>query len=272
LALADVDGDGDLDLFVGGRVLPARYPEPADSLLLTNTGGRLVVAQRFEKLGLVSGAVFSDLDGDGKLDVATAGPNGVSVLVNAGGGSFGAAIERTTGLGPAAVAIGDVSGDGQADLVVTNNGSNTVSVLLNTGGGSFAAKQDYATGALPLGVAIGDVNGDGAPDLVVTNNGSHQDPGTTVSVLLGVGDGSFGDKTDFGTGPGPASVAIGDVNGDGLADWWWRTTGARPDPQNHRERGPRCRCCWVWATGASAGRRRWRRGESRIPWWWRWGT
>jgi hypothetical protein len=54
LAIADVDGDGALDLFIGGRVVPGRYPEPADSVLLRNEGGRLVIAQRFEQLGKVS--------------------------------------------------------------------------------------------------------------------------------------------------------------------------------------------------------------------------
>src|SRR5439155_6494210 len=72
LALADVDGDGDVDLFVGGRVLSGRYPAPADSLLLNNEGGRLMVGQRFEELGLVMGAMVSDLDGDGMPELILA--------------------------------------------------------------------------------------------------------------------------------------------------------------------------------------------------------
>jgi hypothetical protein len=62
-------------------------------------------------------------------------------------------------------------------------------------------------------VAIGDLNGDGKPDLAVTNYLS-----STVSVLLGNGNGTFGPKIVFGTGSGPHSVAIGDLNGDGKPD------------------------------------------------------
>lgn len=65
LAAADYDNDGDLDLFIGGRVIPGQYPAPATSLLLRREGPRLVIDQRFEEVGLVSGATFSDLDGDG---------------------------------------------------------------------------------------------------------------------------------------------------------------------------------------------------------------
>src|SRR5205085_1055944 len=65
MALADIDGDGDLDLFIGGRVIAGRYPEPASSILLVNNDGHFVKARAFEKVGLVSGAVFSDLDADG---------------------------------------------------------------------------------------------------------------------------------------------------------------------------------------------------------------
>ena len=69
LALADVEGDGDLDLFVGGRVVPGRYPEAASSQLFRFDGTQFQLdhanSKALENLGLVSGAVWSDLDGDG---------------------------------------------------------------------------------------------------------------------------------------------------------------------------------------------------------------
>jgi len=73
---ADVDRDGDLDLFVGGRLIPARYPEPADSYLLINDGkGRFSEADTdlFVQLGLVTDALFTDYDNDGWVDLLVAG-------------------------------------------------------------------------------------------------------------------------------------------------------------------------------------------------------
>jgi hypothetical protein len=141
LAAADVDGDGDLDIFLGGRVVPGRYPEPADSVLLRKDGARLVPAQRFEKLGLVSGAVFSDLDGDGAPDLVLAcdwGP--LRMFRNRGGrlepwdppvrppsgspapaaGPLSALTGWWTG-----VATGDLDGDGRPDVVAGNWGGNS---------------------------------------------------------------------------------------------------------------------------------------------------
>jgi len=64
-------------------------------------------------------------------------------------------------------------------------------VLLGSGDGTFGAKSDYGAGSFPYSLAIGDLNGDGKPDLAVANAGD-----TTVSVLLGNGDGAFRVKRD----------------------------------------------------------------------------
>ena len=129
LALADIDGDGDLDLFVGGRCAAGRYPEPVDSLLLRNEHGKFVVQQRFEKLGLISGAVFSDVNGDGKPDLVLASDWGpVRVFFN-DGGQFK---ESTRELGLDkyvgwwnGVTTADIDGDGRMDIIASNWGLNT---------------------------------------------------------------------------------------------------------------------------------------------------
>ena len=68
----------------------------------------------------------------------------------------------------------------------------------------------YPTGAFPWQVVVADLNGDAKSDLVVGTAGSR-----SVSVLLGVGDGTFGSATGFLVGSTPESVAVGDLNGDG---------------------------------------------------------
>ena len=162
---------------------------------------------------------IGDMNGDGKLDLATANAFDmtVSVLLNRGDGRLQVKLDYQTGDWPLSVAIGDLNSDGKLDLATANFNANTVSVLLNIGEAGFQPRRDYATGDIPdsapRSVALGDLNGDGMPDLVTANGGAD-----TVAVLLNRGDGSFRAKVDYRTGRDPASVAISDLNGDGKLD------------------------------------------------------
>jgi hypothetical protein len=84
---------------------------------------------------------------------------------------------------------------------------------------SFAAATVYTASEGAAAVAIGDLNGDGSPDVAVANSfdGEIEDVGS-VSVRLNRGDGSLRPRRDYGTGPGPVAVALGDLNGDGKPD------------------------------------------------------
>jgi len=84
--------------------------------------------------------------------------------------------------------------------------------------GSFASKVDFTTGSQPYSVAIGDLDGDGKPDLAVTNFNSAVSVFRNTSTSGSVTTGSFASKVDFATGNGSASVAIGDLDGDGKPD------------------------------------------------------
>lgn len=130
----DLDGDGDLDLFIGSRVIPGKYPLSPASRLLLNDGKKLIdmtdqLAPGLQKTGLVTGALWSDADGDGRLDLLITHEWGPVKLFHNEGGRL---IERTSEAGLAArtgwfngITGGDVDHDGDIDYVVTNVGLNT---------------------------------------------------------------------------------------------------------------------------------------------------
>jgi hypothetical protein len=164
---ADYDADGDLDLFVGARLRPGNYPLPASSALLRNDSrpgapaftdvtGRLAPA--LQDLGLVTAALWTDVDADGRVDLLIAGEwMPVTVLRNTASGFADAT--RQAGLGGTsgwwtALAAGDVDRDGDVDYVAGNHGRNTL----------FAASPEA-----PLLIHAGDFDDNGDLDPVLSH-------------------------------------------------------------------------------------------------------
>ncbi|RKY17683.1 MAG: RNA-binding protein, partial [Planctomycetota bacterium] len=131
IAAADIDGDGDLDLFVGSRSVPGRWPEGGHPRLLRNDGGTLVdaadeLAPGLSSHGRVTGAAFSDVDDDGDPDLLVAHEWGPIRLWRNQGGRLSDAgassgLARHTGWWNS-VALGDPDLDGDLDGVAGNLG------------------------------------------------------------------------------------------------------------------------------------------------------
>ncbi|MBW3631302.1 MAG: VCBS repeat-containing protein, partial [Gemmatimonadetes bacterium] len=135
VAAADFDGDGDVDLFVGGRVVPWRYGADPTSTLLRNDGrGRFSdvtdeVAPGLRRAGMVTDALWRDLTGDGRPELVVVGEwMPISVFRNTGRGRLQQldvpGLRRSNGWWNRIVP-GDFTGDGRVDFVVGNLGLNT---------------------------------------------------------------------------------------------------------------------------------------------------
>jgi hypothetical protein len=123
----------------------------------------------------------------------------------------------TTGTNPDYVATADLNGDGFQDVIVANFTDGTLSIFLGVGDGTFDLPKTVTVGAGPVWVATGNFHltsdTSNTVDILVAN----QNAGT-LSVLLGNGDGTFQTAQTIAAGNMPSSIAVADLNNDGLSD------------------------------------------------------
>jgi hypothetical protein len=120
--------------------------------------------------------------------------------------------------GPSGLAVGDLRGDGHLDIVTGNAAHNTVSVLLGNGDRTFQRPVNYATGGLGNEfVTLAQLRPGGPVDIISASN---DDYFGTLSVFLGVGDGTFRSAVQYHVAEQeiPFAVVAGDFGGDGIPD------------------------------------------------------
>ena len=131
---ADIDKDGRLELFIGGRVIPGKYPQSPRSYILKNSGPRFIdstedIAPELKQKGMVTSAIFSDVDGDSWIDLLVTYEWGPVRYFNNVSGKL---IERTKEVALSdrlgwfnSISSGDIDNDGDMDFIVGNIGFNT---------------------------------------------------------------------------------------------------------------------------------------------------
>lgn len=213
---ASLRDDGISDL------IAANSADNTVSILLGNGDGtfqsQVGYATGSDPVSVTTGEFNTMTDSNLDLAVANKGANTLSILLGNGDGTFQMRRSLGTGRSPVSVIAAnfhDLSSGTGVDLAVANQDDNTISIFQGNGDGTFKAPTSISlpSGYKPSALAAADLNGDGHIDLIVADSANN-----TFSLLLGNGDGTFRQRTDYPTGSDPVYVALGDFNGDGATD------------------------------------------------------
>lgn len=168
----------------------------------------------------------ADFNKDGHPDLVAIDnqQDSAAVMLNNGDGTFAPPsywvwADRSA----ASVAVGDLNADGNPDFVVSTTQDDSVTIFLGNGDGTFRGVRDYlpivisqgisTNSPVPATVGFGDFNSDGKMDMAIVDSANN-----AVTIYLNNGDGTFKESANYSTGASGASVAVGDVNGDGKPD------------------------------------------------------
>jgi hypothetical protein len=209
----DFNGDGKPDIAAVSWSNPCK----CISILLGNGDGTFQDPIVTDPPFNVEAIGVGDFNGDGKLDIATAGNYTVNILLGDGNGTFDYGASYPSGQSPASIAVADFSGNKKLDLAIANAEGGSISVLLGNGDGTFQSPVNYPI-IFCASVTTADVNGDGKPDLV--GAAEYGFPNVSgLAVFLGNGDGTFQNATYYSDGVDDAFyVVTADFNRDGKVD------------------------------------------------------
>ena len=233
VATGDFNGDGNLDVAI------ANHGVKTVTVLLGNGKGQFSLAPgspfSVESNPHPHGIAVADFNGDQKPDIAidSWAEDKVLVMFGKGDGTFqtpGTKFEvgkmpyqrlRTAALLSVLPASVGGSSSAHADIITSNFEASSVSILFGDGRGGFTRK-DFPVPPDPFGIAIADLNGDHHLDIAIAHySGQGTDKSkNALSVLYGDGKGNFSlaKGSPFSTGHYPGTLAVGDLNGDGIAD------------------------------------------------------
>ena len=225
VAVADVNGDGKLDIVAIQNAIPAdpTYSRNAVSVLInaSSPGFMGFYAPVVYTQTLPSAIVLADMNGDGKPDIVTTDNSTGLMQVRF---NTGTAFTTTTNniylpFYPKELVAGDLDGDGKMDLAASDTNGYKVYLIRNRGGGgafdiSYLAYNDYTNH-----VALADMDGDGKTDILTTTNVLGSSP-RQYQVLIAHNKGgmSFGDEQYLNAGTYITSLTTADANGDGKPD------------------------------------------------------